>query len=115
MRNRLYHMKFIIILILAVSFLSCERSENPPPSYDPCNTVTGICQITGTIQKLEVTTWMYGSHLISGYALRSNSVILDDFINYNVTVIGYRIEGYPTDGGPVYIEVTDIVCDVMEK
>jgi len=46
--------------------------------------------------------------------LKSNLVILEDFINRDVTIIGYKIEGYPLDGGPVYIEVTDIVCDAME-
>jgi len=104
-----------LILIFVMSFLSCERSENLPAAYNPCNTVTGLCEITGTIQKIAVTTFQYGTHLISGYTLRSNSVILDDFINHNVTIIGYRIEGYPNDGGQVYIEVTDIVCDVMCK
>ena len=57
---------------------------------------------------------MYGTHVISGYALRSDLVILDDFINRNVTITGYKIDGYPVDGGPVYIEVTDLVCDIMD-
>lgn len=107
--------KLLLLLLCVLVIFSCEQSENLPAPYNPCNTVTGLCEVTGTIQKLEVTTFQYGTHLISGYALRSNSIILDDFINYNVTIIGYRIEGYPTDGGPVYIEVTDIVCDVMDK
>ena len=106
--------KTFLILILCISFLACERSINLPAPFDPYNTVTGLCEITGIIQKQGVTSYQYGTHIISEYALRSNSVILDDFINYNATIIGYRIEGYPIDGGPVYIEVTDIVCDVMD-
>ena len=57
---------------------------------------------------------MYGTHVISGYALRSDLVSLDDFINRNVTITGYKIDGYPVDGGPAYIEVTDLVCDIMD-
>ena len=59
---------------------------------------------------------MYGTHIISGYALRSDLVNLDEFINRNVTISksGYKIDGYPVDGGPVYIEVTDLVCDIMD-
>ena len=58
---------------------------------------------------------MYGTHVISGYALRSNTILLDNYINYNVTIVGYKIDGYPVDGGPDYIEVTDIVCDIMNN
>jgi hypothetical protein len=35
-------------------------------------------------------------------------VNLDDHINQNITVVGYKIDGYPVDGGPDYIEVEEI-------
>tara|TARA_B100001059_G_C17309310_1_gene321210 strand:+ start:137 stop:385 length:249 start_codon:yes stop_codon:yes gene_type:complete len=65
-------------------------------------------EITGTILKQGITAYQYGSHSISGYVLRSSSITLDDYINQNVTVIGHKIDGYPVDGGPDYIEVEEI-------
>ena len=65
-------------------------------------------EIIGTIQEQGITTYQYGTHTISGYALRSNSVTLDDYINQYVTVVGHKINGYPVDGGPDYIEVDEI-------
>jgi len=41
-----------LILALYTAFLSCEKSKNLPAPYNPCNTVTGLCEVTGTIQKL---------------------------------------------------------------
>ena len=87
-----------LITILCLSVISCGKDVD---------TVDNI-EITGEIQKQIITTYQYGSHTISGYALRSSSVILDDYINQNVTVVGHKIDGYPVDGGPLYIEVEKI-------
>ena len=105
-----------LILVLSTTFIACEKyqAKNLPAAHDPCDIISGLCEITGMIQKQGVTSYQYGTHVISGHALRSNLVILEDFINRDVTIIGYKIDGYPLDGGPVYIEVTDIVCDVMD-
>tara|TARA_B100000497_G_C7379300_1_gene243207 strand:+ start:384 stop:542 length:159 start_codon:yes stop_codon:yes gene_type:complete len=51
---------------------------------------------------------MYGTHVIEDYALRSNIVDLNNYINQDVVIIGYKIDGYPVDGGPDYIEVQEI-------
>ena len=95
--------KLILLVSILTLSLSCEKNMT---------TLIPI-EITGIIQKQGVTSYMYGTHVISGYALRSNSILLDNYINYNVTIVGYKIYGYPVDGGPDYIEVTDIVCDTM--
>lgn len=65
-------------------------------------------EIKGTIQKQGITTYQYGTHTSSGYALRSSAVNLDDYINQKVTVIGEKIDGYPVDGGPDFIEVEKV-------
>ena len=106
----------LLILVSSIIFIACnkDQNENLPSGYDLCDNISGLCEITGTLQKQGITYYMYGTHVISGYALRSDLVSLDDFINLNVTIIGYKIDGYPVDGGPVYIEVTDLVCDVMD-
>lgn len=85
----------ILICLLAIS---CDKDDINSKRIE----------IIGTIQKQGITTYQYGTHTISGYALRSSSITLDDYINQNVTVIGYKIDGYPVDGGPDYIEVEEI-------
>lgn len=65
-------------------------------------------EIRGTLQAQGITTYLYGSHTLPGYALRSSTVKLDDYLNQKVTVRGHKIDGYPVDGGPDYIEVEEI-------
>ena len=106
----------LLILVSSIIFIACKKdqTENLPSVHNACDNISGLCEITGTLQKQGVTYYMYGTHIISGYALRSDLVNLDEFINRNVTIIGCKIDGYPVDGGPVYIEVTDLVCDIMD-
>ena len=85
-------------LIICLSFISCDKEDDNPDNIE----------ITGTIQEQGMTTYQYGTHTASGYALRSSAVNLDDYVNQNVTVVGYKIDGYPVDGGPDYIEVEEI-------
>ena len=85
-------------MIISVFAISCNKNE-----YDH-----GKIEVSGTIQKQGITTYQYGTHIISGYAIRSSSIILDDYINKEVTIKGYKIDGYPVDGGPDYIEVEEI-------
>ncbi len=69
-------------------------------------------ELTGIIQKQGITTYMYGSHTISGegefYALRSSTIDLDDYVTQEAFITGEKISGYPVDGGPDYFEVTSI-------
>ncbi|MDP6922213.1 MAG: hypothetical protein QGH06_04480 [Lutibacter sp.] len=85
-------------IIICLSAVSCDTDDGNP----------AMVEITGTIQKQGVTTYQYGTHTVSGYALRSSVVILDDYVNQNVTLVGHKIDGYPVDGGPDYIEVEEI-------
>jgi len=89
----------LIGMIIYLSIISCKKEVTITPDK---------LELTGTIQKQGITTYQYGTHTISGYALRSSSVTLDDYINQNVTVVGHKIDGYPVDGGPDYIEVEEI-------
>ncbi len=88
----------LVVIIICLSIISCNKDNSDPNPVE----------VTGTIQKQGITTYQYGTHTISGYALRSSSVTLDNYVNQNVTVVGYKIEGYPVDGGPDYIEVEKI-------
>lgn len=69
-------------------------------------------EITGTIQQQGITSYQYGSHTISNeetfYALTSERVNLNNYLNQKVTIVAERIEGYPVDGGPVYLKVLTV-------
>jgi len=60
-----------IIITICLSAASCSKDHNN----------SNHVEITGTIQKQGFITYQYETHTISGYALRSCSVNLDDFIN----------------------------------
>lgn len=66
---------------------------------------------TGTIQKQGITTYMYGTHVLlddngrTVYALRSDNIDLNKYINRKVTIRGYLVNGYPIDFGPHYLNV----------
>ncbi len=54
------------------------------------------------------TTYQYGSYGIAPYALRSQTIDLEPWVNQQVRVVGTPIEGYPLSGGPEYLEVESI-------
>ena len=92
--------KFFTILVI-ISLVACESLVQ---SNESVNTI-------GIIKKLEVSTWMYGTHTLIDengkllYALQSSIINLDNYENKNVIIFGNKIDGYPVDGGPVYIDV----------
>jgi hypothetical protein len=65
----------------------------------------------GIIKKQGATTYMYGTHILLNdngqtlYALKSNTINLDNYIDKRVAVKGDLISGYPVDGGPDYLDV----------
>lgn len=70
-------------------------------------------KITGTIQEQGMTSYQYGTHTITAandefYALKSDSVNLDDYLNEEVTIVAQKIEGYPLSGGPDYMLVLEV-------
>lgn len=72
------------------------------------NTIT----LTGKVEKLGLTPFRYGSHSIKMqgqiYAIKSTSINLDNYLDRQVTIKGVKVAGYPLEGGPELIEVTDI-------
>ena len=94
----------ILSLLFSLAFISCEKNK--------------YVSFEGIIQELEMTYWMYGTHIIYGteangtenvrYALRSDNYDLNEFILEPVLVEGYLIKGYPVSGGPEYINVDAI-------
>lgn len=69
-------------------------------------------EVTGTIEAIQMTSWQYGTHTISNdtsfYALRSEKEDLSRYEGETVTIKASKIEGYPVDGGPEYLEVQEV-------
>lgn len=69
---------------------------------------------TGMLQKIEVTSWQYGSFQLNDnnghplYALKSSKIDLSKFTSQQVKITGIKVKGYPVDGGPVFLNVTNI-------
>ena len=94
---------FFVSAVVSLLLISCSKDED---------LTNGTIEFTGLIQTAQITSYQYGTHTLTTeaavYALRSNTVNLDDFIGRTETVIAEKIEGYPVDGGPEYLEVIEI-------
>lgn len=96
-------MKKLIILSLFVAVVSgCT-------SFKDSNTTKHVTA-TGTIQKLGMTTYQYGTHTLKAenktYALKASGINLDLYLDRKVTIKGKKVAGYPLEGGPELVDVT---------
>ena len=71
-----------------------------------------LIELTGNLEATGITSYQYGSHTLTTndtfYALKSGSQDLTAFEGKKVKIKGEKVEGYPVDGGPEYIEVKEI-------
>ena len=76
------------------------------------NTQGNTLEISGLIKEQGITTYQYGTHIISDqeqfYAIKSETIDLDQYVGKVVTIRAEKIEGYPVDGGPEYLLVLEI-------
>ena len=98
-------MKLVLFLFaFSLFFFACDSSVD---SAENQNRI-------GVIHKIEVSSWMYGTHTLNDangkpiYALTSSTIDLNNFENKEVRISGKLIEGYPVDGGPLYLNVTSV-------
>lgn len=87
-----------------------SEEEDYSPSAEVKQTTM---EVTGTIEEQGITSYQYGTHTITTandefYALKSEAVNLDDYIDEEVTIVAEKIEGYPLSGGPVYLKVLEV-------
>ena len=98
-------MKKVLILALIVTALSSCVIMNSANN-------TSKITLTGKVEKLGLTPFRYGTHSIKMhgqiYAIKSASINLDNYLDRQVTLKGVKVAGYPLEGGPELIEVTDI-------
>ncbi|MCZ4223401.1 hypothetical protein [Pedobacter rhodius] len=96
-------MKKLIILSLFVAVVSgCT-------SFKDSSMATRVTA-TGTIQKLGMTTFQYGTHILKAenktYALKASGINLDLYLDKKVTIKGKKVPGYPLEGGPELVDVS---------
>lgn len=96
-------MKKNIFLVLLFSFLIFSACD----LLDPKEKVI----VSGKLEKLQASVWQYGSHILKNnegkllYALESSKIKLDNYAGQIVYLEGSKIEGYPVEGGPLFLEV----------
>lgn len=91
-------LRLSLLVLLCVSCASGNKGKSDKE----------LIEITGTVQEMGMTTYMYGTHIIEGVAISSSVVELEDYLGQVVTVKGHYKEGYPLSGGPEYLIVTEI-------
>lgn len=91
-----------ILLLIAISIVCLAACTKKFETETPI-------RLSGKVEKLEMTTFQYGTHLIKSggksYALTSKHVNLDASIGKEVVLKGTKVKGYPIEGGPALIEV----------
>lgn len=85
-------------------------------AFSACKKETGFwsTKAEGTILKPQNTSYMYGTHVLQPensktfYALMSEEVDLDKYLNKKVEIKGHKMKGYPVGDGPEYIKVSKV-------
>lgn len=103
--------KFVLVLIAGVLLTACSSVSNKNKEVHNYN-------YAGTLEVLEMSNWMYGSHTLTTedgefYALKSDAIDLNDFNDQPVHLFGDEMEGYPLNNGPKLIDVKKV--QLMEK
>ena len=104
----------ILCFSLMISLASCKTRT--PVSKVTSDDTLPKDQVTaeGTLQKQGTTSYQYGTHVLKDtegttmYALKSDAINLDNFLNKKIIVVATKVEGYPIEGGPDYLEVIKI-------
>jgi hypothetical protein len=113
-RKRLVLSMTSIVVMLIFFSLSLTTSQQSASAHLVEPTACSCMTSTGTIQRAEVTTYMYGEYILvdgSGktlYALTSHTLDLSQYIGRNVKITGTFIDGYPVDGGPLFLDVQSV-------
>ncbi|EAP87653.1 MULTISPECIES: hypothetical protein [Croceibacter] len=95
-------MKYVYVILLVLCCLGCKSTKVAPET----STYEGVLKVQG------ITTYQYGTHTLTNendvYALTSDTIILDDFDSEYVEITAKRVDGYPVENGPIYLNVKTI-------
>ena len=96
--------KTLILLMLGFAMTGCGTMKE--------KNVGETVQLNGKIEKLEMSTFQYGTHVLKQgeklFALRSAKVNLDSYVNKEVSLKGVKVQGYPVENGPDFIDVQEV-------
>lgn len=110
-------MKSTLILFSGITLLLSAQTCNNSQIQEETTPVAKVneknMELTGTIQEQGITSYQYGTHTITTqddifYALKSDAVDLDVYVEEKVTLVAEKIEGYPLSGGPEYLLVLEV-------
>jgi hypothetical protein len=110
-------MKLALIIFTGVTLLlslqTCNNSQSKQDNQTSAEVNEKAMEVTGTIKEQGITSYQYGTHTITiegdeFYALKSEAVNLDDYLDEEVTIVAEKIEGYPLSGGPEYLLVLEV-------
>lgn len=120
MKNKNKKRKELILLLFfcGISLLNACKSSKNATTLPPVQGIDSLQKdevlIKGILERQGITTYQYGTHVLLDkdgktlYALKSESLQLDQYIGKSVEVKGKLVEDYPVDGGPAYLEVVRI-------
>ncbi|WP_285058211.1 hypothetical protein [Pedobacter ginsengisoli] len=98
--------KLLFLLIIGAAVAGCGTTKQTPVPK------TDVIELSGKLEKLGMTTFQYGTHVLKTadktYALKSEKVNLDGFVDKQVTLKGTKVDGYPIEAGPDLLEVQEI-------
>lgn len=98
--------KFTLLALLVVGIVAACGSRKENKVQD------GLMVVQGVLEKQGITSYQYGSYTLTSddgyYALSSAEVDLEAYVGKEVEIRGTKIEGYPVDGGPVYLQVNQV-------
>ena len=102
-----------VAFLLLISAQTCNNTSKTPNTNTTEVNTSERMEITGTIEQQGMTSYQYGTHTITTaddeyYALKSEAIELDDYLNEEVTIVAEKIEGYPLSGGPDYLLVLEV-------
>ena len=101
MKNLLFLVCTLVIILSA-----CQKEDVAPVEELAAN------ELRGLVAKQGITTYQYGTHTFSTeenfYALRSETVVLDAYEGETIVIVYEKIDGYPVDGGPEYLNVIKV-------
>lgn len=125
-------MKLIITLSI-ILLVACKSNSSIQAVLMPEPKVSNVKNqmYKGIIQKSNATMYENATHILVGHllngdayynigkqsiiALKSNNINLNNFISEKVIIIGAKIDSFPIENGPDFIEVTSIEKDKMVK
>ena len=114
----MHALKLFIVLIFVAMIASCGEDQSPTAiePNEKFETQTAI----GVIKNQSLSSYMYGTHRLcencgnTKYALQSTKINLDNYIDKTVRIEGELVAGYPVDGGPKLIEITNIMLIAID-